>query len=160
MSNLVDKLNKMILKGECPAELDFNPENNQHTTIDYEMVKYNAFYKSYDYAQSKFPDGFETIPGFDKVIESCIPQTTPLEELEYKQLLDKMKYNALYNDKLPLEEYQKQEEKDLKVLDHQLELIMSNPLSSNERLTQYEDNLKKILSEYGSPPINNKQQEK
>jgi hypothetical protein len=85
MSTL-DKLNKMILKGECPPELDFNQNHNQHATIDYEMVKYNAFYKSYGYAQSKFPDGFDVIPGFDKIIESCIPTITPLEEIDMKTL--------------------------------------------------------------------------
>jgi hypothetical protein len=144
MSTL-DKLNKMILKGECPLELDFNQNHNQHATIDYEMVKYNAFYKSYGYAQSKFPDGFDVIPGFDKIIESCIPTITPLEEIDMKNLIDEMK---LCSCQLPLEEYQKQEEKDLKILYAQTEELLLSNLTCEEQLKQYEDNLKIILKDY------------
>jgi HSP90 family molecular chaperone len=145
--NSVDKLNKMLLSGVCPAELDFN-NNQQNTEIDYNMVKYNAFYKSYEYAESKFPNGFEVIPAFDKIIEMCIPELTPLEELDMKNLLDKMKYNALYSDQLPLEEYQKQEEKDLKVLCDKLEEKMKNPSTCAQLFKEYEENIKNMWDEY------------
>ena len=54
----------------------------QFLLLDLNKIKYNAFSRSYEFAQSKFPKGLENIPGFDKVIESCICDHTPLEELE------------------------------------------------------------------------------
>ena len=82
----IDRLNRMILGGKCPRELDFNEDNNRHITIDYEKVKYNAFYKTYDYSASKFSAGCESLPNFDKVVTACIPKFTPLEEYLQKEL--------------------------------------------------------------------------
>ena len=78
------KINKMLENGELPRELDFSIQHTEK--IDWDKVRYNSFYRSYEFAESKFPAGYDSILGFDKIIEQCIPQHTPLEEIELKQL--------------------------------------------------------------------------
>jgi hypothetical protein len=82
MEKLIDKLNASLRKGKIPDELNFTEQPVQD--IDYNKIKYNAFYRSYEFAASKFPPGYEQIPGFDKIIDSCRSTMTPLEELEMK----------------------------------------------------------------------------
>jgi len=82
MSNLV--INQ-LKNGILPPELNFSANQNQQ--IDWEKVRYNAFYKSPDFFESKFPVGFNKLPGFDKIIESMIANSkTPLEEIEDLQI--------------------------------------------------------------------------
>jgi hypothetical protein len=71
---------QQLENGILPSQLNFCKTNFQEE-IDWEKVKYNTFYKSFEYTASKFPPGFESIPGFDKVIEMNIPKCSPLEEL-------------------------------------------------------------------------------
>ena len=55
---------------------------------DPEKLQYNQKYKCFDYFAKKFPDGWESIPGFDKVIEMCQrngSKLTPLQEMELKR---------------------------------------------------------------------------
>jgi hypothetical protein len=73
------EINKLLSQGILPDCLNF--QLHQNDQIDWEKVRYNSFYKSFEFAESKFPPGHENIPGFDKVIESCIPTQTPLEEM-------------------------------------------------------------------------------
>ncbi len=83
MSRPIKEINGSFNKGILPKCLDFSIVNTDE--IDIDMLKYNAFYRSYEYAESKFPPGYENMPGFDKVIESCIPKLTPLEEMNLRQ---------------------------------------------------------------------------
>ncbi len=89
MSRPIKEINDSFDKGILPKCLDFSIVNTDE--IDIDMLKYNAFYRSYEFAESKFPPGFDSIPGFDKIIESCIPTLTPLEELDIiqKEALEK-----------------------------------------------------------------------
>jgi len=78
------EINDVILQlnsGIIPNQLNFSKTNFQEE-IDWEKVRYNTFYKSFEYTASKFPAGFQCIPGFDKVIEMNIPKCSPLEELD------------------------------------------------------------------------------
>jgi hypothetical protein len=73
-----------LKQGILPPELDFSKKEDD--IIDWAKVKYNTFYKSPDFYQSKFPEGFENIPGFDKVINKMAENgKLPLEEIEERQ---------------------------------------------------------------------------
>lgn len=91
MNSIIKNLNKQLLDGEIPKELNFGLQN-VNGNIDWDKVRYNSFYRSYEFAQSKFPPGHESIPGFDKVIESCIPKKTPYEEITERS--EKVRYNT------------------------------------------------------------------
>jgi hypothetical protein len=82
--NSIDEINDKFYQGSLPDCLNFTLE--QPDNFDWEKIKYNTFYKSFDYVENKFPPGYESIPGFDKVIEMCIPNVTPLEEMKARQL--------------------------------------------------------------------------
>ena len=85
----VRKLNEQLEKGILPIELNFSVEQ-QNNSIDFEKLKYNAFYRSYEFYESKFPKGYENIPGFNKIIENIALQAeeenkTPLKEIIERQ---------------------------------------------------------------------------
>jgi hypothetical protein len=76
------QLNKQLTRGKLPVELDYNIE----PTIDMERLLYNAFYRSYEFHESKFPAGYDNIPGFDLLIQNIADNAkTPLEEIEARQ---------------------------------------------------------------------------
>ena len=61
-----------------------NEQNNIHK-LDLTKVQYNNLYKSYDFYENKFPQGYHNIPGFDKVIQSITEMNignSPLQEYE------------------------------------------------------------------------------
>ena len=37
-------------------------------TFDYEKIKYNPFYRSYEFQEKKIPNGYDNISGFNKII--------------------------------------------------------------------------------------------
>ena len=78
----INYMNKCFLNGELPDQFNFSLHAKD--PIDWDKIRYNAFYKSFEYAESKFPNGWESIPGFVNIIESCIPKLSPLEELELR----------------------------------------------------------------------------
>ena len=75
---------KKLKNGELPPELDFRKQEQQQ--IDWGKMKYNAFYKSPTFFESKFEPGWESIPGFDKIIHAMADNAkTPLEEMIERQ---------------------------------------------------------------------------
>ena len=87
----LQELNNLLSRGILPDELDFT--SKPRPELDINKIKYNAFYRSYEYAETKFPPGYESIPGFDKVIESVrqeLEKKTPLEEIEIRQKQSKI----------------------------------------------------------------------
>ena len=90
----IRRINLEFENGILPPELDFSIK--KELEIDWEKVKYNSFYKSFEYAASKFPDGFENIPCFDKIIEASIPKKTPLQEILERQEI-KIDTNDIHN---------------------------------------------------------------
>jgi hypothetical protein len=91
MNKHVKELNEMFNKGILPDCLNFSIAPSYE--VDLEKLQYNAFYRSYEFAESKFPVGHQSIPGMDKVIGSCQCKQTPLEEMDdiHKEALLKMK---------------------------------------------------------------------
>jgi hypothetical protein len=80
----MDEINVLIKAGILPDALNYTNEK-KFEGVDVAKLKYNAFYRSYDYYLNKFPKGFDGLPGFDKVIESIQQQNadnTPLKEIE------------------------------------------------------------------------------
>lgn len=83
------ELNKLLSKGILPDELDFTIKPRPE--LDINKIKYNSFYRSYEFAESKFPPGYENIPGFDKIIDLTrqeLENTSPLEEIEFRQKIN------------------------------------------------------------------------
>jgi hypothetical protein len=79
------ELNKALIHGKLPVELDYNIE----PTVDMERLLYNAFYRTYEFHESKFPAGYDNIPGFDKLIQSLADNAkAPLEEMEARQKVE------------------------------------------------------------------------
>ena len=88
MNRDIDLLNKGIL----PDSLNFSL--NQNNEIDVYKIAYNLRYKTTEYWESKFPDGYQNIPGFDKIIEKISEEAlTPLEEITLKQEMSKININ-------------------------------------------------------------------
>jgi DNA replicative helicase MCM subunit Mcm2 (Cdc46/Mcm family) len=81
----VQELNDLLTQGILPDELNFSIKREY--TIDLNKIKYNAFYRSYEFYENKFPKGYNSIPGFDKIIDSIAVKAieknkSPLDELE------------------------------------------------------------------------------
>jgi hypothetical protein len=83
-NNLVEKLNNDFRKGLCPDALTYTIEPKSN--IDFYKLWYNDYYKSVDYISRNYPAGFDSIPGFDLVLEEMANNAlTPLEEMELRQ---------------------------------------------------------------------------
>ena len=76
-------LNLLLEQGELPNDLNFlNPPQ----LMDINEFKYNTFYRSYEFAESKFPTGVYSISGMELVIKSIADKweqnnITPLSEI-------------------------------------------------------------------------------
>jgi hypothetical protein len=80
--------------------------------IDWSKLLYNKYYNSFEFCAKKFPNGWQSIPGFDKVIENIASQyTSPLQEIEDRQLYA----DSLNSEWLPIEEFDYIFNKDLKI---------------------------------------------
>jgi len=82
----------LLNKGILPDSLNFSL--NQNNELDVYKIAYNLRYKTTEYWESKFPDGYQNIPGFDKIIEKISEEAlTPLEEITLKQEMSKININ-------------------------------------------------------------------
>ena len=71
---------KELNQGILPDSLNFGIKSTD--MVDWEKVKYNSLYKDYSYYEKKFPDGYDSIPGFDKVIQQLADNaSSPLQEI-------------------------------------------------------------------------------
>jgi len=69
------------MENNLSSKLNYSIQN-QRKPIDWERVKYNAFYKSYEYAETKFDPKLINLIG-DKPIRDLVEQlqnTSPLNE--------------------------------------------------------------------------------
>jgi hypothetical protein len=74
---------KMLNNGLLPEGLNYGVKQNE--VIDWEKVKYNSLYRDYTYYEKKFADGYDSIMGFDKIIETmAMNSMTPLEEINLR----------------------------------------------------------------------------
>ena len=80
--------------GILPDSLNFN--GNQKQEFDIYKVAYNLRYKTTEYWQSKFPEGFENIPGFDKIVEKITEKAlSPLEEINLLKIENNITNNNI-----------------------------------------------------------------
>ena len=76
ISNDIKKLNKGVL----PEAFNFSIKPNP---IDWDKVRYNSLYKDFEYYENKFPDGYKSIPYFEKIIQAMADNAkSPLDEIE------------------------------------------------------------------------------
>ena len=69
----------------------WTPTNEQKdiVVVDEKCIMYNQLYKSFDYYENKFPEGFENIPGFNLIIDKIVDNSqnnSPLQEILSKQI--------------------------------------------------------------------------
>ena len=58
-------------------------EEKHLTKVDETLIQYNNLYNSYEYYESKFPDGYDSIPGFNLIISAIVENkklNNPLKE--------------------------------------------------------------------------------
>lgn len=80
----IRKINEQFANGVLPEEFNFTGVINSN--IDWDKVRYNAFYRSPEYFLNKYPKGFENLPGADKIIDEMILQCkSPLEEMNERK---------------------------------------------------------------------------
>jgi hypothetical protein len=98
--NICDEISKLLDKDIVPDCLNFQLE--QTDNLNWDKVTYNDHYKSFDFFASKFPNGWQSIPGFDKVInEMAINAPDPLDEIINRRL-EAAKKDSEW---LPIEEF-------------------------------------------------------
>lgn len=94
----LDRLNCLLSTGVLPDELNFTKQDFK-PEIDMSKLKYNSFYRSYEFVENKFPKGHESIPGFDKVIQSIVDN---LEEQKITPLDEIIKRSQIEDNDLPI----------------------------------------------------------
>lgn len=82
----IRELNRQLSNGVLPEFLNYGIEQKP---LDICELKYNAFYRSYGFVESKFPKGYESIPGFDCVIQSIADKLEQEEITPLKEILEK-----------------------------------------------------------------------
>ena len=79
----IKDINKCFDNNIVPDCLNFVIEKNEDF-IDYDKFNYIDYYE-YEYYAKRFPVGFESLPGFDKFIQTIADKnknTTPLKEMQ------------------------------------------------------------------------------
>lgn len=90
-ANKIKEMNKFLEMNELPPELNFSVQPVYDPVLDLNKIKYNSFYRSYGFYKSKFPNGVDSIAGFDKIIQSIVDEkeknnVTPLDEIMQRKL--------------------------------------------------------------------------
>jgi hypothetical protein len=89
--SIVKNIIEQFSNDEVPEELTYTVEPK----LNYDPYKlwYTDYYKSPEYIASKLPNGWQSIPAFDKVIEEMSKNAiTPLEEMNKREMEAKIKY--------------------------------------------------------------------
>jgi hypothetical protein len=79
----MENLNNQFKNGICPRELNYNINTS---CIDFNKLRYNSRYQSYDFYGAKFPKQWSDEPLFIPLIQSLADKAkanniTPLDEL-------------------------------------------------------------------------------
>ncbi len=83
MNKIIKDINDSIARGELPKCLDYTKQETDD--IDISKIQYNAFYKSFNYHESKIPCGMRYLPGINEMIKINMNNSlTPLEEYKNK----------------------------------------------------------------------------
>ena len=84
--NTMKKMNEMLKLGILPPELNFGKRENQE--IDWNMVRYNTFYKTPEFVLERFPnsEAFLNLPGgIDILTAMAENMTSPLDEMDERR---------------------------------------------------------------------------
>ena len=74
------QLVKLLNNDVLPTQLNYNFNPVFHYDVD--KIQYNSYYKSFEFFESKFPSGFESMPGYYRIInEIRYNAKTPLDEM-------------------------------------------------------------------------------
>lgn len=92
---MLKNINQQLEKGELPSQFNYT-NKDEMLNIDIEKLKYNAFYRSYEFYEKRFEKELKNIPFFDKVIENIVQEKeqlniTPLKE--YEDRFETTEYN-------------------------------------------------------------------
>lgn len=89
---MLKNINSKFEKGELPQEFNYlNIEDM--LKIDVEKLKYNAFYRSYEFYEKRFEKELKYIPNFDKVIEKIVKEKEELDITPLKEYEDRFETN-------------------------------------------------------------------
>ena len=92
MSELA-KLCEQLENGAVPECLCFSFPRPD--SIDWSKLLYNNYYKSFEFHASRFPPGFESIPGFVQIIQEIADNAkTPLEVYEERNAIHRVVSDA------------------------------------------------------------------
>ena len=84
MSNIT-QLIKSLEEGILPDELDFT-NNKVHDPLDWDKIRYNAFYKSPDFVVKKLGENFLNLPAGEEIVQKIAENLpSPLEEMNERQ---------------------------------------------------------------------------
>lgn len=84
MEKEAKRIARQFDRGELPPEFDFTKPIKAEI-VDLEKLKYNAFYKSYEFYERKFPPNFIESFGLQPMIKEIVElkqEIEPLEEIE------------------------------------------------------------------------------
>ena len=82
----IKSINNSFVNGFIPNCLFYNTSAEYNMSIDISKIRYNNYYQSYEFFESKFPKGYDNIIGFSDVIENMatnakLKNINPLDEI-------------------------------------------------------------------------------
>jgi len=98
---MAEKLNKLLMQGILPDDLNFGKQPDE---LDINKIKYNAFYRQYDFHLSNIPKALHNVPGIEQLVQENMKNAvSPLEAIERRRLVeltddDEENLNVLYNE--------------------------------------------------------------
>ena len=108
----INKINDTLENGVVPDMFNYSMERD---IIDWEKVHYTSYYNSFDFFARKLPNGWQSIKGFEQVIQDMADGTSsPLEEMNERmnESID------IINDRNLVSEAEKAEWVDFTEFDH------------------------------------------
>ena len=89
----IPKLERQIMIDIKDEQFDYAGTFKMKPIVDWNKLQYNTTYNSPDYFRSKFPPGFEYLPGFDVIIQNMAKNSkSPYEEMMEIILSSGIKY--------------------------------------------------------------------
>jgi hypothetical protein len=89
----IKSINNSFINGFIPNCLFYNASPEYNMSIDMNKIQYNNYYQSYEFFESKFPEGYDNIIGFSDVIENMatnakLKNINPLDEINYLSIIN------------------------------------------------------------------------
>jgi hypothetical protein len=79
---MANKLNTLLMQGILPDELNFGKPAE---ALDLDKIRYNSFYKQFDYHLNKLPKAIHKIVGIDSLVQEEMKNAlTPLEAIDLR----------------------------------------------------------------------------